>query len=344
MADLSTADINDLPDSAFAYIEDGGTKDASGKTTPRDLRHFPVHDKAHADNAAARIAQGAEFGDKAIGKVKAAQKKFGEGGDGDSSRTAAAPRLELMRDFPLSVDDLHIVRSADGGDGRTMDAYAAVFNSETEIHDAYGDYIEVIDPAAFNKTIADLKRSRQGIGLVKVMFNHGRDLNGEPNSSFMMPVATPKMIEATSHGLLTRSRFNETPLGDQVLELVRSGSVTSMSFSGRIVRSDPSLRRHGRYRPDASGSLPVVRRQELGLREFGPVLFSAYEEAGINGIRMATPGNWEPDDDEEVSTSRDEEAAPATEPQEHSAGHSALATRMRALTVTHPGIEWRGAK
>jgi HK97 family phage prohead protease len=342
MADLSTADINDLPDSAFAYIEDGGTKDASGKTTPRDLRHFPIHDKAHADNAAARIAQGAQFGDKAIGKVKAAQKKFGEGDD--SSRSVAAPRLMLTRDFPLSMENIHIVRAADGGDGRTMEAYAAVFNSEAEIHDEHGDYIEVIDPSAFNKTIADLKRSRQGIGQVKVMFNHGRDLDGAVNSNFMMPVATPVLIEATPQGLLTRSRFNETPLGEQVLELVKSGSVTSMSFSGRIVRSDPSLRRHGKYRPDGTG-LITVRRTELGLREFGPVLFSAYEEAGINGIRMATPGNWEPDDDEEeVSTSRDEEAAPATEPQEHSAGHSALATRMRALTVTHPGIEWRGAR
>ncbi|HWU23651.1 MAG TPA: XkdF-like putative serine protease domain-containing protein [Nocardioides sp.] len=77
-ADLSTKDLNDLPDSAFAYIEPGGTKDSEGKTTPRKLRHFAIHDKAHADNAAARIAQGAKFGDKAKAKVEAAQRKFGE--------------------------------------------------------------------------------------------------------------------------------------------------------------------------------------------------------------------------------------------------------------------------
>jgi DNA-directed RNA polymerase subunit RPC12/RpoP len=77
-ADLSTKDLNDLPDSAFAHIEDGGTKDSEGKTTPRTLRHFAIHDKAHADNAAARIAQGAKFGDQAKAKVTAAQKKFGE--------------------------------------------------------------------------------------------------------------------------------------------------------------------------------------------------------------------------------------------------------------------------
>jgi hypothetical protein len=87
-AKLSSAAINDLPDSAFAYIEDGGTKDAGGKTIPRSKRHFPVHDKAHADNAAARIAQGAEFGDKALPKVKAAQKKFGESDAGKGAAVA----------------------------------------------------------------------------------------------------------------------------------------------------------------------------------------------------------------------------------------------------------------
>src|SRR5215469_15060824 len=111
MAQMATQDINDLPDSAFAYIEPGGTKDASGKTVPRSKRHFPVHDKAHADNAAARIAQGAQFGKQALPKVKAAQKRFGEDSDGNGS----ASRSELMRDYPL--EDLHIVRSADGGDG-----------------------------------------------------------------------------------------------------------------------------------------------------------------------------------------------------------------------------------
>jgi hypothetical protein len=77
-AKLSSAELNDLPDSAFAYIEPGGKKDASGKTTPRSLRHFAIHDKPHADNAAARIAQGAEFGEEAKPKVEAAQRRFGE--------------------------------------------------------------------------------------------------------------------------------------------------------------------------------------------------------------------------------------------------------------------------
>lgn len=84
-AKLSAAEINDLPDSAFAYIEPGGKKDGEGKTVPRRLRHYPVPDKAHADDAAARadaaIKAGgdeAEIARKALPKIKAAQAKFGE--------------------------------------------------------------------------------------------------------------------------------------------------------------------------------------------------------------------------------------------------------------------------
>ena len=85
-AELSGKTINDLPDSAFAYIESGGTKDADGKTTPRRLRHFPVHDEAHARNALAQAPK-SPFGDKAMPKIKAACHKFGieisaEKGDG----------------------------------------------------------------------------------------------------------------------------------------------------------------------------------------------------------------------------------------------------------------------
>ncbi len=56
-ADISVAEKNNLPDSAFLYIEPGGKKDGSGKTVPRSLRHLPVHDDAHLRNAIARLSQ-----------------------------------------------------------------------------------------------------------------------------------------------------------------------------------------------------------------------------------------------------------------------------------------------
>jgi len=63
MATWSTKQINDFPDSSFAYVEPGGTKDADGKTEPRSLRHLPYKDAdgnvdlPHVRNALARLDQ-----------------------------------------------------------------------------------------------------------------------------------------------------------------------------------------------------------------------------------------------------------------------------------------------
>jgi hypothetical protein len=76
MAEWTSAYINDLPDSSFAYIEPGG-KVVDGKTEPRSLRHFPYKDAEgnvdlpHLRNAMARAPQ-SPFGDKAMPKLKAA--------------------------------------------------------------------------------------------------------------------------------------------------------------------------------------------------------------------------------------------------------------------------------
>lgn len=89
----STAEVNDLPDSSFAYISSGGTKDEEGKTTPRSLRHLPYKDAdgkpdlAHVRNALARLNQtdipeSAKTGIKSkleaiLEKAKASDKHFG---------------------------------------------------------------------------------------------------------------------------------------------------------------------------------------------------------------------------------------------------------------------------
>lgn len=62
-ATWDTAFVNNLPDSAFAVILPGGSKDSEGKTTPRSLRKLPHHgsdgsvDLPHLRNALARLPQ-----------------------------------------------------------------------------------------------------------------------------------------------------------------------------------------------------------------------------------------------------------------------------------------------
>lgn len=84
MAAWDSAYIDNLPDSAFACIDPGGTKDAEGKTTPRSLRHYPHHDAAgaldmpHLRNAMARVAQ-AGTADCGVAHLRAHARSAGMG-------------------------------------------------------------------------------------------------------------------------------------------------------------------------------------------------------------------------------------------------------------------------
>ncbi len=336
MAVVSTADQNDLSDDQFAYIEPGGTKDASGKTVPRSLRHFPIHDAAHVRNALSRAPQ-SPFGDKAMPAIKAAAKKFGidVGGDsaGGSGGNGSSSRAESLFFRTYELEDIQIMRSEQGGDGRTVEAFAAPFDQEAEITDHEGHYIEVIDRTAFNRAIDHASRSARSP--VRVMYNHGMTIHGTPAERFSIPIGVPLEIRADQRGLLTRTRYNETPLAQEILEAIRSGAITAQSFTGRIVRSDPQLRRGARYSPDTGGRLPTVRRMELGLREYGPTPFPAYSGAEILGVRMSTPGGagLDPDGYDDASGTPPDEGPAAGDPQAPGEGgeHSTRSYHQHAL-------------
>jgi len=84
----TTAFVNNLPDSSFAYIEPGGQKDDSGKTEPRTKRHLPYKsadgkpDAAHVRDALSRLDQ-TQIPDaakaSAKSKLEAAAKELGIG-------------------------------------------------------------------------------------------------------------------------------------------------------------------------------------------------------------------------------------------------------------------------
>lgn len=171
------------------------------------------------------------------------------------------------------------------GDGRVVEAYAAVFDVEAEIRDHQGHYREVIDRGAFNRVIGHVKpQGKREYWSTKVFYNHGLTLHGTPSETGSVPVARTEHIEADSTGLLTVSRYLDDPFSDKILNAIREGAITAQSFTGRIVRSNPDLRPGGRHKPSA-GTLPVVRRTELGLTEYGPTPVPAYADAEIVGVR-----------------------------------------------------------
>jgi len=184
-----------------------------------------------------------------------------------------------VRSWPL--DDIRI-RS--GGDGRTVDAYAAIFDTPARVADQDGQYLEVIHRAAFNKTLAD-NGTRFG-----VFYNHGLTIHGTPSSRFSMPLGVPLEVKADGKGLFTRTRYGHTELADQVLQDIRDGIIQAQSFTGQFIRSDPALRRGQLYRPSPDGSLRTVIRLESSLREYGPTPLPIYAGAEIVGVRAQLLG------------------------------------------------------
>ena len=75
----------------------------------------------------------------------------------------------------LALHDIHILRTADGfSDGRTVEAYAAVFDTPTEITDQHGHYMEEIERSAFNRTLSHGAVLRSAVCL----YNHGFTAGG----------------------------------------------------------------------------------------------------------------------------------------------------------------------
>jgi len=171
-------------------------------------------------------------------------------------------------DRTYTITDFEIQRTDRAG--RTVTAYAAVFDQEAEIRDAHGHYWESIHRSSFNRAIS------HGIARVNVFYNHGYDLSGKPNMLGAVPIATPLDIKPDGTGLLTVSRYNDGELADAILAAWDGGQITGQSFRGAVYNSRPKGSR---------GGVKAIERTELGLKEYGPTHSPAYAGAGLVAIR-----------------------------------------------------------
>jgi phage head maturation protease len=237
-----------------------------------------------------------------IGRAKYGKGKFvalaAKARKGSKPAAAAASRSvragEIFRFFPL--EECRIMRGSEGREyagGRVVEAYAAVFDQDAEISDHEGHYVENIDPTAFDQVLRSIHPDRnRGFWNATCLYNHGMTIHGTPAERFSLPAGLPKHIASEGQGLLTRTEYAPTPLGDELLSLVEMGALRTQSFTGAIMRSTPALRGPGdRYRA-RGGVLERVKRLMLGLREYGLTPFAAYSGAEVLGVRMQLPGSF----------------------------------------------------
>ena len=253
----STAYQNNLPDSSFLYIEDGGKKDGEGKTVPRTLRHFPYKDAdgkvdlPHLRNALARIPQSklpADVKKKLTAKAEkilAAQgdsdsdDSGGSDNDNDSGRTADAT-LELRYAVaPITHVDVRDPSSNDDGTW-TMSGYAAVFNRSTTLYDGrFLKRTEDIDPGFFDDVLRNQNMS-QPDGVVH--FNFGHDMN-RAVAATDVPVGQPGSLSLRSdaHGLFYLAKVaRDDPDGVALASKMRTGVIKQASFAFTIAEKDTS--------------------------------------------------------------------------------------------------------
>ncbi len=186
-----------------------------------------------------------------------------------------APRDNLIRanfDTRASVTD-----------GRTMTGYPIVFDTWTEINSYEGRFKERIGDKALTKTLAENRDQ------IKVLFNHGMD-----PSIGDKPLGRPSLMEPDTRGLYAETPLSETSYNDDLLALMRDGTLDGQSFRFTAVKDEW-------VKPRRSGDIPERTVTELRLYEFGPVTFPAYQAATV-GLRSRTEfGAWLNLDDEKRS-------------------------------------------
>jgi len=153
----SVATINQLPDSAFLWIEPGGEKDDEGKTTSRALRHFPYRNEAgeidlpHLRNALGRIPQSQAPADVKARVTRKAQALLEE-----ATQKKDAPSWDVR----LTVKAL--------GEQR-VGGYLALWGGPEE-KDLTGEW--------FTPQTAGLTRIYDAVGKLPMLYAHGKDAPG----------------------------------------------------------------------------------------------------------------------------------------------------------------------
>ena len=145
-------------------------------------------------------------------------------------------------------------------DGRTLEGYAAVFNSPTKIRDLQGEFEESIAPGAFARSLS----ARTPI----LQWDHGRD-----PAVGTAPIGDIEDVREDSRGLYVRARMYDHPSTERVRLAIKGRSVKGMSFRFSVPDGgDHWSKRDG-----------VERREirDVDIAELGPVAFPAYDTTSV---------------------------------------------------------------
>lgn len=187
----------------------------------------------------------------------------------------------LTERSPICLRAAEFRSEGDTGDGRTLEGYAAVFNTPTRIRSWEGEFDEEIAPGAFKRTL----RSRTPV----LQFDHGRD-----QRTGTVPIGTIEDLREDSQGLFVSARLFDNDLVEPIRQAIEGKAITGMSFrfavaeerwtdkDGKKVRDDELSELL--WMPGERGPLKRTILRVDPLFELGPVVFPAYEATTV-GVR-----------------------------------------------------------
>lgn len=162
-------------------------------------------------------------------------------------------------------------------DGRTLEGYAAVFDTPTVIDSYEGEFEEVVKRGAFRRTL----EARTPV----MQFDHGQD-----KRTGSLPIGAIDDIREDKQGLFVRARMFDNDLVEPIRQAIDAQAIRGMSFKFEVLR-DRWIDRDGNEltpseRAERMEKGELVRREitEVKLYELGPVVFPAYEETSV-GVR-----------------------------------------------------------
>jgi HK97 family phage major capsid protein/HK97 family phage prohead protease len=180
-----------------------------------------------------------------------------------------------MHECIRSAEFRAVSRDGEENDGRTLEGYIAVYDTDTEIDSWEGHFIERIAKGAFKKTL----RERTPV----MQFNHGREIP--------FPIGVFTELREEDQGLYSKGRLFTNQAIEPIREAIAEGAISGMSFrfrvirdewrdnKGKLVKGDEIYRLL--YEPGDRG--PLVRTlKEVQMSEAGPVVFPAYAATSVS--------------------------------------------------------------
>jgi len=129
------------------------------------------------------------------------------------------------------------------------------------------------------------RQLRDGVDHVRVFYAHGKNLDGSPLGPGLGADRAAGADQGGQHGPADPLDAQPLAARRQRLGSGQGRCLRGFSFSGRPVRSSPD--RVPRTRPGAA--LPMVRRLQVSLTEYGPCVNPAYKTAGVIDLAAAVP-------------------------------------------------------